>query len=117
MQGDLSALNRCGKANVAKPDLRKGHQIGCDDDIDISGGCFEANLNILWTHYEPPIARAAITLGNAAEVETNDETLRRYFPWIDLPSHAPHEHLRIEVIRTDQSLSPTLAPYAHQLDD
>jgi hypothetical protein len=38
MQGDLSALERGGQTNIAKPHLGEGHKIGGDDDIDILTG-------------------------------------------------------------------------------
>src|SRR5262245_2800906 len=104
MQRNLPALDRSSKANVAKPDFRERHQISSDDDIDISGGCLEANLDIVGSHNKPPVARAAITLGYTSEIEANNEPLHRYFRGIDLPAHAPEKHLGIEIVRPDQSL-------------
>jgi hypothetical protein len=48
----------------------------------------------------------------AAKIEANDKTLRRYLRGIDLPAHSLDEHSGIEVIRTDEPLSPALAPNA-----
>src|SRR5215469_10685071 len=51
------------------------------------------------------------------EIKADNETLRGYFCWVDLSTHAPHKCLGIKIIRPEQALSPTLAPYAQQLDD
>src|SRR5215468_9683427 len=51
------------------------------------------------------------------EIKADNETLRRYFCWVDLSTHAPDKCLGIEIIRPEQALSPALAPYAEQLDD
>src|SRR5215469_10376187 len=51
------------------------------------------------------------------EIKADNETLRGYFCWVDLSTHAPHKCLGIKIIRPEQALSPALAPYAQQLDD
>ena len=97
---------------MAKPYLRADHKISGDYDIDASGGRFEADINIVGTEHQPPVAWAAIGFGNAAKIEADDETFSRYFCSIDLPAHAPDERLGVNIVRTDQALSPALAPSA-----
>jgi hypothetical protein len=112
MQGDLSALKRGYKSDVAEPHLGEGIKIRRDDHVDIPPGSLETNLDIFGPEHQPPIARAVTRFRYAAKIEANDKTLRRYLRGIDLPAHSPDQHSRIEVIRTDQPLSPALAPNA-----
>src|SRR6266851_337518 len=115
---DLSTLNRVREATVAKPNLGESPEIGGDRDVDFSASRrLETNLDVIGTQNEPPIPWTAITLGDAAKIETNDEALRRYLGRTDLPSHAPQQHFRIEVVGADQTLCPALTPHAHHLDD
>src|SRR5258708_2961674 len=91
--------------------------MGGDDDVDVPVGSLEAYLDIVGPQHQPPVARAAIGFGHATEIEANDEALRGHLRRIDLPAHSPNQHFGIEVVGTDQPLSPALAPDAHQLDD
>jgi hypothetical protein len=43
----VSPCRHGSQANIAKPHFREGHEIGGDNDIRISGGGFEANLDFL----------------------------------------------------------------------
>src|SRR5438477_5417362 len=110
MQRDFSTLDRTNKPAIAEPHFGKGRKGSGNDDIDIPGGSFEADLDIIGPQYQPPVARAVTGLRYAAKIETNDETLRRYLRRIDLPPDSPNKHSWIEIIGTDQPLSPTLAP-------
>ena len=100
MQGDLSALKRGYKSDIAEPRLCEGIKIRRDDHVDIPCGSFETNLDIFGPEHQPPIARAVTGFRYAAKIEANDKTLRRYLRGIDLPAHSPDEHSGIEVIRT-----------------
>ena len=87
---------QCGiQANIAKPHLREGHEICGDNDINRSRGRFETDLDIIWPQHKPPVAWAAIGLGQAAEIEANDETIGRDPRSVDLPTNAPNQHIRI----------------------
>src|SRR5262245_18490414 len=113
MQRDLPALEGGSQTNIAKPYLGEGHQVGGDNDIYIPGWRLEADFDVFGPQHQPPVARAAARFGYATEIEANDETLRRYLRWINLAVHTPDEHFGIEVIWTDQALSPALSPDAH----
>src|SRR5439155_15050633 len=74
-------------------------------------------LGIGGPQYQPPVTRASIGFGDAAEIEADDEALRGNLRRIDLPADSPDQHFGIEIVGADQALSPTLAPDAHQFDE
>jgi hypothetical protein len=90
VQRYLSALNRVREATIAKPNPGESPEIGSDRDVDFSASRrLEANLDVIGTQQKPPIPWTAVALWDAAKIETNDETLRRYLGRTDLPSHPP----------------------------
>src|SRR5580692_13179281 len=101
---------------ISRPDLRKGAEVGLDHDIEILPGILQAHLNLVSPDQHPTMARSAAALGDAPEIEAQNKFLRRNIFPIDVLAYSPNQQLRIEIVRTNQPLSPLKPPFGHHVD-
>src|SRR5216683_7320537 len=76
---------------IAGPDLCKGGQVGLDHDVAILPRILQANLDLIFSDQQPPMARIAAALGDAPEIEVQDKFLRRNILAIDVLAYAPYQ--------------------------
>src|SRR5258705_596156 len=104
------------ETGISRPDLRKGAEVGLDHDIEILPGILQAHLNLVSPDQHPPMARSAAALRDAPEIEAQNKFLRRNIFPIDVLAYSPYQQLRIEIVGTNQPLSPLEPPFGHHVD-
>jgi hypothetical protein len=75
---------------ISRPDLRKGAQVGLDRDIGTLPRILQTHLNFVLPDQQPPMAWRATALGDAPEIEAQNEFPRRNIFTIDVLAYSPY---------------------------
>ena len=113
---DRAGTERRGHGNVAHPDPGERQQVGGHDDVDREAGILQTEIDLRAGKEEPPRPRAPHRGRRAAEVETDDDPVRRQRAHVDTAVDVPHEQPRVQVIAADPGTGPPLTPLAESVD-